>query len=507
MAGSLLVVFVHGWSVTSTDTYGELPARLKREAGKDGGPPLDIRNIYLGQYVSFRDEVRLEDISRAFDAAVADLLADVGGSRRFVCITHSTGGPVVRDWLDRFYVRTNALAKCPLSHLIMLAPANFGSALAQLGKSRLARLANWFDGVEPGQRVLDWLELGSAEAFDLNSRWITDYAALKLTTSANPLFLFVLTGDRIDRKLYDHLNSYTGELGSDGVVRAAAANLNAAYVRLEQPQPNRGDSLARAKAKLRALEAAPPKRSQRTAFKLIPDASHSGDRMGIMRSVTETGDLHPTAEAILRCLQVTDDAGYTKLCNAFDAENAAHQAPENRLEIEHVPVLPDRQYIHDPHSMLIFRLIDDHGAHVQEADILLTAGPNNSPNELPEDFMSDRQANHRDPGTITFFLNYAALAGSPAIPGPKTLDSEARPELIPRGQYGLTIRPRAADGIVLYLEGAISAAEHDILDYVVPNQTTLVDIVLTRVVRSGVFTFTRQLAPRSFKNDPFGNPI
>ena len=64
MANSLVVVFVHGWSVTSTDTYGELPARLKREAGKDGGPPLDVRNIYLGQYVSFRDEVRLEDISR-----------------------------------------------------------------------------------------------------------------------------------------------------------------------------------------------------------------------------------------------------------------------------------------------------------------------------------------------------------------------------------------------------------------------------------------------------------
>jgi len=236
MANSLLVVFVHGWSVTSTDTYGELPARLKREAGKDGGPPLDVRNIYLGQYVSFRDEVRLEDISRAFDAAVADLLADVGGSRRFVCVTHSTGGPVVRDWLDRFYVKPAKIADCPLSHLIMLAPANFGSALAQLGKSRLARLANWFDGVEPGQRVLDWLELGSPEAFDLNSRWITDYPLLNLAASAKPLFLFVLTGDRIDRKLYDHLNSYTGELGSDGVVRAASANLNATYVRLEQPQ-------------------------------------------------------------------------------------------------------------------------------------------------------------------------------------------------------------------------------------------------------------------------------
>jgi len=505
MANSLLVVFVHGWSVTSTDTYGELPARLKREAGKDGGPPLDVRNVYLGQYVSFRDEVRLEDIARAFDAAVADVMADVGASRRFVCITHSTGGPVVRDWLDRFYVKPGKLADCPLSHLIMLAPANFGSALAQLGKSRLARLANWFDGVEPGQRVLDWLELGSPEAFDLDSRWITDYAALKLTAAANPQFLFVLTGDRIDRKLYDHLNSYTGELGSDGVVRAAAANLNATYVRLEQPQPDRGETLPRAKAKLRSLEVAAVQRSPRTAFKIIPDASHSGDRMGIMRSVAENGDLHPTAAAILRCLQVTDSAAYVSLCDEFDSENNAHQAPANRLEIEHVPVIPDRQYIHDPHSMLIFRLLDDHGAHVQDVDILLTAGPNNSPNELPEDFLADRQANHRDPGTITFFLNFSSLAGSPAIPAAD--GSFVRPELIARGNYGLTIRPRATDGIVLYLEGAISAATHDILDYVEPNQTTLVDIVLTRVVRSGVFTFTRQLAPRSFKNDPFGNPV
>jgi hypothetical protein len=182
-----------------------------------------------------------------------------------------------------------------------------------------------------------------------------------------------------------------------------------------------------------------------------------------------------------------------------------HQAPENRLEIEQVPVIADRQYIHDPHSMLIFRLLDDHGAHVQEVDILLTAGEDNSPDELPAGFLTDRQANRRDPGTITLFLNYAAMAGSPAIPGAG--GSIVRPELIPRGNYGLIIRPRATDGIVLYLEGVISAATHDILDYVEPNQTTLVDIVLTRVVRSGVFTFTTQLVPRSFKNDAFGNPV
>ena len=152
-----LLVFVHGWSVTSTGTYGGLPARLKAEAAREGGPGIDVAHVHLGQYVSFRNEVRIDDIARAFEAALGPVLAEAGRGRRFACITHSTGGPVVREWLDRHYVRTGRLDDCPMSHLVMLAPANFGSALAQLGKSRLAGIKAWFAGVEPGQGVLDWL--------------------------------------------------------------------------------------------------------------------------------------------------------------------------------------------------------------------------------------------------------------------------------------------------------------------------------------------------------------
>ena len=32
---SRLVVFVHGWSVSNTDTYGEFPARLQWEAQRE----------------------------------------------------------------------------------------------------------------------------------------------------------------------------------------------------------------------------------------------------------------------------------------------------------------------------------------------------------------------------------------------------------------------------------------------------------------------------------------
>ncbi|MBL0164805.1 MAG: alpha/beta hydrolase [Xanthomonadales bacterium] len=500
---ALLVVFVHGWSVTNTDTYGELPARLISEAAKAGGPKLDVQHIHLGQYVSFRDEVRIPDISRAFDAALAAVLNDAGANRRFVCITHSTGGPVVRDWFDRNYVQAKRASECPMSHLIMLAPANFGSALAQLGKSRLAAIKSWFDGVEPGQGVLDWLELGSPEACLLNLRWINDYPKLKLTEGTNPLFQFVLSGDTIDRKLYDFVNPYTGEIGSDGVVRLAAANLNATHIVLEQPAVQEGEALPSGRKRLRSLALVSTKRAASTAFKIVAGASHSGESKGIMRSVHNDGIAHVTVDAILRCLQIADVTGYVELCQAFTMENAARQDIGSRLEIEKVPVLPDRQYIHDPRSMVIFRLIDSQQLGTPDVKVLLTAGPNNDPNQLPENFLADRQFNKRS-GNLTFFLNHAALAGCPAIPGLKA-DSIARPALIPRQPYGLRIQPRDGEGFVEYWAAELHATVRDLLPLIPPNETTIIDLRLTRVVREGVFRLTSQLSPRSFKNpDPGG---
>jgi len=139
MKEPLIILLVHGWSVKNTNTYGELANRLKSEAKKSNGIPVDVRNIWLSKYISFKDEVRLEDLSRAFEAALhRELKNEIKAGRRFACITHSTGGPVVRDWWDRFYLESEK--SCPMSHLIMLAPANFGSALAQLGKGRLSRI-------------------------------------------------------------------------------------------------------------------------------------------------------------------------------------------------------------------------------------------------------------------------------------------------------------------------------------------------------------------------------
>lgn len=499
-----LLVFVHGWSVTSTSTYGELPARLKTQAAQAGGPGLDVAHVYLGQYVSFRDEVRLEDVARAFDRAIARVLAEAGPGRRFACITHSTGGPVVREWLDRFHVQPGTLDACPMSHLVMLAPANFGSALAQLGKSRLGAIKAWFNGVEPGQGVLDWLEVASPESVALNLRWIHDYPALKLTERAIPVFPFVLSGDTIDRKLYDHVNAYTGETGGDGVVRLAAANLNARHVVLAQDALVPGEPMPSARKRLRGLRQVSSARSAPTAFKIVPGVSHSGTDLGIMASVRDDGRPHATVDAILRCLAVADGAGYASLRRAFDAENARHQDIGRRLEIEKIPVLPDRVYIHDPHAMVVFRLIDDAGSRVPDMNLLLTAGPNADPNQLPEGFLTDRQGNRRAPGNLCFFLNHAALTGCPEI-----VDAQGRRRreaLVPRPPYGLRLLPRQDDKWVEHWAAELAADVGSLLDVIEPNQTTIIDLRLTRIVREGVFRFTTQLAPRSFRKDEPGPP-
>lgn len=487
-----LVVFVHGWSVHHTRTYGGLPARLQQAAEAEG-LPIDVAHLYLGEYISFRDEVRVADIAHAFDAALRAVLR-AAGRQRAVCITHSTGGPVVREWLARFHA--GAAARSPISHLVMLAPANFGSALAQLGKARVGRLKAAFAGVEPGQRVLDWLELGSTDAWRLNHDGIH-----RADAPARGPWAFVLCGDAIDRKLYDHVNPYTGETGSDGVVRLAAANLNASHLVLRQPPAPSGVSMAEARKQLQSLSVVSTARAAPTAFKILPGLAHSGTRIGIMGSVGARAD-HPTVTAVMRCLRVRDARGYAALTRAFEAENASHQAEANRLEVERVPVLPDRHHIHDPCTQLMLRVRDDHGAVVDDVDVLLTRPGARGADRMPRGFLVDRQANRRGSGVLTFYLNHAVLAGA----GPVVDDGGVviRPALAGFGPYGLSVTPRHPDDAVTYCAAALSPDNGNLLPHLRPNETTLVDVVLTRVVREGVFRLRRSLKARSFKADPPG---
>lgn len=477
----ILVVFVHGWSVTHTDTYGGLPRRLSAEAAAAG---LDIRteDIYLGKYISFRDEVRVTDIARAFDSAVErQLRPSLDNGRRFVCITHSTGGPVIRLWWRDYYKRRAGSGACPMSHLVMLAPANHGSALAQLGKGRLSRLKFAFQGVEPGQGVLDWLELGSDKAWELNSDWIETPAN---AIGAQGLFPFVLTGQSIDRAFYDNLNSYTGELGSDGVVRSASANLNARYIQLTQQAPvgtesDGGQFRAPALAVSRYVEA------PQTAFRILAGKSHSGGAMGIMRSVhaggADPGSM-PTIQAILDAIAVSTKNQYQALCRRWAEET--RQVQDDELVEKEDRILRDRYFIHDRCSMVIFRLRDDRDFALADFDLLLTAGAQNDPNHLPEGFLQDRQRNRLNPECITYYFNYDLMKGTGEVVHEGKVIRGARTGT---DSLGVKLAPRPGSGFVHYLPCGIETSAELLDKALQPNATTLIDIRLRRLVHANVF--------------------
>ncbi|MBL7480114.1 phospholipase PlaB [Legionella bononiensis] len=473
----MIVIFVHGWSATHTNTYGELPQWLERQSN-EGKLKIQVGNIYLGRYISFVDSITIDDIARAFDHAVRDEIADqLREGKRFACIAHSTGGIVVRKWMDLYF--KNNLAKCPLSHLIMLAPANHGSALAQLGKSRLGRIKSFFEGIEPGQRVLDWLELGSDMSWQLNESWL-DYDC-----SAHGIYSFVLTGQKIDRQLYDAINSYTGEAGSDGVVRVTAANMNYSLLKLHQEGTN-GENLVVAKMT----------RTQRMAFGVLPGCSHIGKHMGIIRSITmANAATHPTAIWVMRCLQVKSRESYNTLAKELDKLT---EETQNNEHIERVKTLVfNREYITNRYSMIIFRLIDDRGNHLEDYDLYLTAGPQYSENALPSGFFADRQRNQRNRGKLTYFLDYDIM--ETGINTPQM-----------QGNLGFRIKahPEASDQALAYyrvLDFHSSLA--DINKILHPNETVMVEIMLQRRVDRIVSRITNDLTPAKISRKPTGQKV
>jgi hypothetical protein len=492
---TLTLAFVHGYSVTNLDTYGEMPLRLQKDAGAYGFQ-LKIEHIFLGRYISFNDEVRLEDIARAMEQAVSE---QIPSGDRFVCITHSTGGPLVRTWWNNYYKDQKKM--CPMSHLVMLAPANHGSALAQLGKSRLSRIKSWFDGVEPGQRVLNWLELGSTDAWKLNKDWILNGQKY---IGPNGIFPFSLIGQDIDRKLYDQLNSYTGELGSDGVVRVAAANQNSRYVKLVQETPK----LAGAKWQAQNLEIAEFQEAPQTPFRVMTHKSHSGQEMGIMRSVRKDVNIAESAEtvkAIFRCISVATAADYKKVIGEFAVETADVQ--EKGLVEEDKRLFGKKYYVHDRYSMVLFRLVDSEGYEVTDFDLILT-GENHDPNGLPTGFFADRQCNGINKSTITYFFNYDVLHGRKAM----TVNGYKLEELKGINKLGLIIRPRPDEGFIRYLPCEFVASKELFEKALQPNSTTMIDICLQRVVSSEVFQFEKVknlngVQNVSFKKTAPGNGI
>lgn len=109
------VVIIHGWSDTS-ESFEPLAGFLQARK-------IAITPIYLGDYISLDDDVRVEDVAKRMHAVLNERLADGELRAPFDMIVHSTGGLVACQWLADCYPDGDS----PARRLIMLAPANHGS--------------------------------------------------------------------------------------------------------------------------------------------------------------------------------------------------------------------------------------------------------------------------------------------------------------------------------------------------------------------------------------------
>jgi len=218
MAGKPVLI-IHGWSDKS-ESFEPLAGFLKSHG-------FEVVDIYLGDYMSMYDEVTIYDLGEAMGKAI-DSNRISQNPRSFDVIVHSTGGLVARQYLIHYFYAKPDL--CPIDHLVMLAPCNFGSPLASLGQSVLGRMfKGWkWDGMfQTGKRVLDALKLASPLSWKMAQTDLFD-PANKIFCPKN-IYTTILTGS----DSYEGIASIKHQNGSDGTVRVATANLNARYIQLK----------------------------------------------------------------------------------------------------------------------------------------------------------------------------------------------------------------------------------------------------------------------------------
>lgn len=286
------VLVLHGWSDAS-GSFRDLGQRLQA-AG------FDTLDIWLADYLSMDDDVTIPDIAKRMEEVVAGLVATGKLTVPFDMIVHSTGGLVARQWLV-FYDRLRQPRW--LKHLVMLAPANYGSALAAKGKSFIGRVTKGLGhGLQTGTQVLNALELGSPYQWRLAlSDVLSTDGAIGDATPAygeDGCLPFVLSGIKGYEGI---LMQIVNEDGADGTVRAAAANLNAYGATLDFTVSEQDPAFT-------------PWEPRDTlgpyAFRALPDEDHSS-----IKSASGA----QTLALIVQALQCQDFAQYRAIQQAWSA--------------------------------------------------------------------------------------------------------------------------------------------------------------------------------------------
>ncbi len=435
------VFLVHGWSVTETTTYQALHEQLARNG-------FDLKEVYLGRYVSLDDHVEVRDLARAMHLALRtpECLGRGQWKTPFHIITHSTGALVVRQWIVRHYKGKRCAAK-PLKNVVFLAGPHFGSRLAHHGRSMLAHAAYWGD---TGNRVLEALELGSGFSWQTTEDWMNP--AHWKQKGIRP---YCLIGDKVKTSFFKRKIFPAGaEEGSDMVVRVPAGNANVRRYEL---------NLVMGRERLVGQIGGIP-------FAALDEFTHSGPDYGIMNSIKRDTRVsaHRGLKLILRCLGVGSAAGYVKVRKTF--ESVTRKTRKERQGF----------------AQLDFRFRDQDGKPVDDYSFVMGAIVDGR--KKLSKTIAHIHKNKVDPSHLTAFVNMKHFEKQYAYFFSLTADTDT--DLV---EYAAPRHDPEFSGKAL--TQAICA-----------DRTTQIDVILHRVTRPQLFVFHRGDDPAlHVKWDRLGN--
>ena len=454
------IVILHGWSDTSA-TFEPLARLLRARLGRV------VSIVSLADYVSMEDEVRFDDVAEAMDVA----WRRHGLPRRkgaVDAVVHSTGGLVVRDWLARHSTPARAAVK----HLVMLAPANFGSHLAHKGRSFIGRVYKGFVAKKPegrafetGTHILRGLELASPYTWRLAER--DRFGRGGTMYQPGNVLCTVLVGNRGFRGI----SSIANEDGSDGTVRASTANMNCVRIGAVFP--------ARPAAGGGGVEYTLEESSGSTAFGLLEHHNHGTITLSHRRRPigeggrdTPDGDL---LEKIVRGLTVDDD-GFEAWRRELDEGNRAL-----------LPEAPRRDARNHGFQNTVVHVRDQYGVGVDD-HLLEFYEDDHDRGDLVARLFHDSAIRkvHKYSGDASYrsvYVDCTRLARTiDKVHEALSLSITAYPELDERTPVGFTTLGSGGRGGVRIPRDAIAR-------FFAPHRTALVTLQLTRQQSEATFRF------------------
>ena len=341
------VLIIHGWSDTSKS--------FRSLAGFLSNHGYEPKVLWLGDYISKDDDVRVEDVAKRMGEVIDGMIASGDLDKSFDMIVHSTGGLVARAWLTSWY--RGAADKCPAKRLVMLAPANYGSKLAAMGKSFLGRVVkgydNWF---QSGQAMLNDLELSSPYQWELAQRdiLIAPSGDAARYYGDGLVWPFVIVGTHPYANL---LRQIVNENGSDGTVRVCAANLNARGVTIDFRE-NDPDKLITEWSSRLACDVPLAVLPTRTHGSIVdPDRSDRDNRENIAESPEEKQVL---GNLILEALSCKDFTQYQAIQAKWD------QLTEQTTTLRSAPLEGSTAEFYHQYFQINSCVVDDYGTPVKD---------------------------------------------------------------------------------------------------------------------------------------------